>query len=331
MIKTNHIISDIKSVPNEWIFEHYLQLSEKLTGQDVNIKSVFNPAEKKPSMFIFYSSEHKRYLFKDYSADRYGDAMTLVQGLLNLKTKAHAIQKIISEYSAYIKAGGKKVYNREYTPANKYKITQVNPRNWNVLDKKYWSKFRISSTMLDQYNIIPLSNYTINNGVNSINIEGELIYGYFNKRNMLYKIYTPYRKNKFFKADTYIQGYDQLTFDKPYLVICSSMKDLLSFNRLGFSNAEAIAPDSENTVLDSIFIKELKEKYNQICTLFDNDEAGLRAMYKYHKIYDIPYVHLKLEKDLADSVEQHGLKNTMYHLYPVLTKALTGVSKKIIY
>jgi hypothetical protein len=329
MIKTNHIISDIKSVPVEWIFEHYLNLTEKLTGQDVNIKSVFNPKEKKPSMFIFFSHDHNRYLFKDYSTDRYGDAMGLVQQLLNLKTKAHAIQKIITDYSAYIKAGGKKVYTREYTPSNKYKLVEIEPRNWNVLDKKYWSMFEISSAMLTKYNIVPISSYTISNDINSIDIKGELIYGYFNKNNILYKIYAPYRKHKFFKANTYVQGYDQLTYKKPYLVICSSMKDLLAFNTLGFANAEAIAPDSENTALDPALIEMFKDKYKQICTLFDNDEAGLRAMHKYHELYNIPYVHLKLEKDLAKSVEEHGIVNTRYHLYPVITKALTGSAKKL--
>ena len=107
------------------------------------------------------------------------------------------------------------------------------------------------------------------------------------------------------------------------------MKDLLTFNTLGFANAETIAPDSENTALDPALIEMFKDKYKQICTLFDNDEAGLRAMHKYQKLYDIPYVHLKLEKDLAKSVEEHGIVNTRYHLYPVLTKALTGISKKL--
>ena len=82
---------------------------------------------------------------------------------------------------------------------------------------------------------------------------------------------------KFFKAADYIQGVDQLTFEKDYLVICSSLKDLLTFHNLGFTNAECIAPDSENTLIPERIIVGLKERYKNICTLFDNDEAGIRA------------------------------------------------------
>ena len=42
MISTKHIISDLSDVPREWVFENYLNLKEKLTGQDVKILSAFN-------------------------------------------------------------------------------------------------------------------------------------------------------------------------------------------------------------------------------------------------------------------------------------------------
>jgi hypothetical protein len=98
---------------------------------------------------------------------------------------------------------------------------------------------------------------------------------------------------------------------------------------LGFKNIEAIAPHSENTVLDEDIIKELKEKYTGICTMFDNDRAGIDSMLKYKKRYNISGAHLKVENDLADCVEVHGIRNTKEWLYPILSKALTGTLKEL--
>ena len=41
MISTTTIIIDLNQIPREWIFEFYLNLTEKLTGHDVKIRSVF--------------------------------------------------------------------------------------------------------------------------------------------------------------------------------------------------------------------------------------------------------------------------------------------------
>ena len=72
---------------------------------------------------------------------------------------------------------------------------------------------------------------------------------------------------------------------------------------------------------------EYLDRYEAVCTLFDNDEAGLKAMGKYKDKYGIECVRLQLEKDLSDSVRDHGLDNTRLQLYPLLTKALTGKVK----
>jgi len=63
--------------------------------------------------------------------------------------------------------------------------------------------------------------------------------------------------------------------------------------------------------------------------LFDNDEAGIKSMLKYQEIYGIPYVLLKMEKDLSDSIREHGIENTRVNIYPIITKVLTGVTKFI--
>lgn len=99
----------------------------------------------------------------------------------------------------------------------------------------------------------------------------------------------------------------------------------MAFKKLGYNNAEAIAPDSENTMIPEHVINALKHKYKSICTLFDNDPAGLESMKKYQDKYDIPYVILPISKDLSDSVRDTSLTKVRETLTPLLKQVLTPV------
>jgi len=100
MISTKNIIGSINDVPAEWVFEYYLSLSEKLTGQDVKIHSVFK-TEKTPSMFVYFKAENNEYKFKDFSSGKQGNKVTLVSELFNI-TYATAINKICSDYERFL-------------------------------------------------------------------------------------------------------------------------------------------------------------------------------------------------------------------------------------
>ena len=41
MLSTKNIITNLKDVPQTWIFEYYCNLEEPLTGQNVKLKSFF--------------------------------------------------------------------------------------------------------------------------------------------------------------------------------------------------------------------------------------------------------------------------------------------------
>ena len=69
MFSSSSYLHDINDIPSEWILENYLDLPYKLTGQSVKLKSIFNIADKDPSMVIYYNSAKKKYVFKDFSSD----------------------------------------------------------------------------------------------------------------------------------------------------------------------------------------------------------------------------------------------------------------------
>lgn len=324
MLKSLQFVFYIKDVPNTWIFEHYLNLHGKLTGGNLVIKSIFNN-EKTPSMSIYFKDGE--YKFKDFSSSYGGTGIDLVMHMYHL-SYTQAVDRILRDYEKYLQSGNK-YETPELTIEDKYKVKEYVTRPWNEADANYWLQFGINSKILEHFNVMPLKSFTMAKGSEEITINRNCTYGYFTKDKELYKIYQPGNKSKkFIKVKDYIQGSDQLQNCK-YLVICSSLKDAMAFKALGFKGVDVIAPDSENTIIPKEYIEKMKAKYLKVCTLLDNDSPGLKAMINYQELYGLPYVHLNLEKDLADSVRDHGVRNTAIYLFPLLTKVLTGTAKHI--
>jgi hypothetical protein len=331
MIRTLAILDSVNDVPLTWTFEHYLGLSEKLDGQDVKIKSVFNPKDNDPSFYIYVSRKTDKYRYKDFSTGKEGDAIELIRELFQLPGRPDAAQKIVNDYNEYILSGGKHTIV-DFKVRERYKVDSVHTRQWSNFDEKFWMSFKINSKLLGKYNVKPLSHYILKKEgfERELTIEGNFIYGYFKEDGTCYKIYQPMtRDKKFIKISDYTQGAQQLKYDVPYLAILSSLKDGMCFERLGFKNIEFIAVDSENVTLSPKIIEKLKTKYKAICTIFDNDEPGIKAMLRYKEKYNLPGAHLKVEDDLARCVEVHGIRNTQEWMYPILTKALTGTLKEL--
>jgi len=326
MISTKTIVSDVVDVPRTWIFEFYLKLDEKLNGQDLKLKSIFNPKDKNPSMCIYVDAK-SNYRYKDFSSGRGGDALDLVKDLFNLSTRGTASFKVIQDYNQYLKDNG---YSQSYNirVQSRYQVTDYEMRHWTNFDQKFWSSFKISSKELEKYNVVPLSHYILtredsSNGSNSLTIQGRYIYGYFKDDGSLYKIYQPKSKdNKFLKVKDYIQGSEQLKFDKPYLIILSSLKDLLAFNMISIGGIEAIAPDSENTMVPEVFMQKAIKKYKKVLVLFDNDDPGRESAKRYKAKYGLNSIDFNLSKDIADALKEHGIEKTRAELFPLLKQAL---------
>lgn len=326
MISTKTIISDLNDIPREWVFEYYLNLTERLSGQSLKIKSIFNTVDLVPSMCI-YTDNKGHYKFKDFSSGYGGDGLNLVMYLYNLESRGKASFKIIDDYNIY--SSNNTYISIDYKPQNKFIISDYEIRHWNTLDETYWKSFKLSSSILEKHNVHPLSFYIMTKKddeghiLDTVNITTNFIYGYFREDGTLYKIYTPKNKdNKFIKVRDYIQGSDQLEFKSKYLIITSSLKDLMCLKALNISGIEAIAPDSENTVIPENFMRPLLDKYSKIIVLFDNDEPGLKSAQRYNGKYGFNYINLDMSKDLSDSVKDHGIEAVRDKLFPLLKQAL---------
>ena len=325
MISTKNLISDLEEVPREWVFEYYLNLREKLTGQNIKMLSAFNVRDKVPSMFIY--QDGGKYKFKDFSSGFQGDQVELVRYLFNYDARFKATNRIITDYQEYLKHNAPAVRG-PIQFHDKFKVVDFEMRHWNTLDQKYWTQFKIGSSILSQYNVVPLEFFTmskteIDDSVTSYRFSRPYVYGYFRNDGELYKIYMPkIPEKKFIKIQNYTQGMDQLQYDSKYLLIVSSLKDLMSFKKLGIGNIECIAPDSENTMIGESVINKLREKYAKIIVLFDNDEPGKKAAQRYQDKYNIPHVILEMSKDLSDSVKDHGIETVRDQLLTLLKQVV---------
>jgi hypothetical protein len=317
MFKTKNLVHDIQGVPDTWIFETFCKLKEKLHGQDIKIKSLFNPKERTPSMCIFFNKEKQKYLFKDFSSGNYGGAVDLVKDLTGTNYYK-ACQLVIETYNDYVlhNNGGYDV--KEFKESTKYRVVKWNLRDWTTQDQYFWTQFNIGSKLLDLYSVKPLQSYTMTNQDKELVISGNYLYGYFKGDGSLYKIYQPKTYNKkFLKVSDYIQGSEQ-TKDLDYLIITSSLKDIMSLRSLKI-NADIIAPDSENTIIKKDIMLDYIKKYKQVILLFDNDEAGIKSMIRYKELHPaVEMIILPLSKDPSDSIKDLGPKKVRETLVDIL-------------
>jgi hypothetical protein len=317
MFTSKNYISNIDDVPSNWIFEYYLG-TEPLHGQRIQLKSIFNSDDKNPSMYIYFDPIEQVYKFKCFSTGNFGHAINLVM-FLTKKNFKNASEQIIADYKEFLKTGNHVkgiIYNNE-----RWQVCKYDTRSFSKRDADYWSAYNISSKLLNYWNVVSLNTYTMCNEEKSFDVRGLGIYGFFKKNGDLYKIYQPFiRDRKFIKVQDYLQGSEQLK-GLNYLVIVSSMKDGLALLSLGLC-VDFIAPDSENTILDSEVIDQFKQQYKAICVVLDRDKAGINAMNEYYKRYNFPFVYFQHEKDLADLVKLRGKDEARIIIVPKINKAL---------
>jgi len=318
--RTLTFTTDTFPVPNEWIFETFLNLEEKLTGQSVSIKSIFNSKDSRPSM-VLYVHDCGKYKFKDFSSGLNGDGVDLIRHYYNI-SRDEAFIKI---YDLYNSASNVQYTQSAFAKTEK-SIGSWEVRKWNTNDAKYWLQYHIGSDALEGHNIKPLASYTFESKsgdtTNKMVFQNDFTYGFFRDNGELYKIYNPKSKRaKFIKVKNYIQGHDQLKFNTKWLMLLSSLKDLIAFKQLGYKNIECIAPDSENTMLTEKQMEFYKKRYDLITVLFDNDVAGKNSALRYNEEFKLPIIEFEVEKDIAECVKEHGIENTKVFLTPLLKLA----------
>ena len=110
---------------------------------------------------------------------------------------------------------------------------------------------------------------------------------------------------------TDIQGYNQLPINGEKIILTSSLKDVMCLHECGYP---AIALQSEMQIPEENLISELRDRFNTIEILYDNDFNKLRnpgqsMAKKIHNLYGFNNIclpdHLGC-KDPSDLVKETG-------------------------
>lgn len=302
------IVSDINQVPESWIYKYYYELyfnintsqkryiNQPFDGRIIKVQS-FKNRDSDPSLCFYYKNDH--YLWYDFSYGQGGDCVQFVATIYS-KTREVSKLKIMTEYEQFLQNGGE--YNNINVPyIQKCKPKFIAERKcFELYDLNYWADIGVDIEALNYFNIRRLSKYdivrnTIFNTFTGFN------FGFYTNEGKLYQIYQPHSKPKYINVDTsYLIGRDQLKFESDTCIIISGLKDIIAITAIDL-DAEYVSGSSESTLISADDMKFLRSKYKNILCMLDNDSAGIKAMMKYKAVYNIPYVKVNLQKDLADN------------------------------
>ena len=328
-----------KTVTKEGLLVHIqdVDVYRFYTGKEVVLKKqMLSPLrkEKKPSFGYFENNKTGEIMFKDFNFAS-GDFVKFVELLFGLNF-FEALSKIAIDFNLtyffYVKDVEKtsknydpsKFSEREKLLAKSNSVTIGRKvRDWNINDRAYWQSYGITKEILMHYNVEPISYFFLNH---QPILADKLAYCYKETKddNATYKIYQPYNeKYKWLTShdSSTWQGWTQMDEINDVLIITSSLKDVMSIKSTykytyGMDDApmNVVALQNEGIMPKKSVVKELKERFNNIYLLYDNDaekeinwgQQHGRNICDEYNFYQIEIPEEYEAKDYSDLVKKVG-------------------------
>lgn len=298
------------------------------TGQEVDLNTrISSPLRKdKNPSFGYFIGNSGELCFKDFVLGA-GDFVKFVEWLFNL-TFFEALSKIVIDF----KLDEYFMYKHDipktegvYDPTNfssrenllkasqEFKLGKRS-REFTAQDYAYWLGFGIPAETLEKYNVEAIDYLFVNSKPFYVN---KYAYAYTEQKDdkTSFKIYQPF--NDKFKwlnnhNDSVWQGWSQLPDTGKELVITKSLKDVMALDNI--VGIPAVSLQSESVKPKEHIIDELKDRFNQIYLLYDNDfdkstnwgrELGKKLATSFNLI-QIEIPTRWQSKDFSDLVKTHG-------------------------
>ena len=297
----------LEHVDEYMLYCHYLGYAPEL---DMDYRSPVRGEDLNPSWGIFRSKYNKRreFMWKDQGGDgQSGDIFKLVMLLYGYKDRFQVLARIKGDFGLGKPISGERVVPLVVSspkPSRNVDI-RVKSRAVGRLDTNWWKGWGVSKEMLDLYHVTPIKHYFM--FVDQINphVPKDPAYAYLVMGR--YKLYFPFeRKGQRFRQDMTereLEGFLQLTYTSPLLIITKSLKDIMMLRGMGY---EAVSPRGEHTPIPPEFLNHFQSRYTHIVTLFDNDG-------KHRKDYPYPELHVPASsgtKDPTDFYKRYGAQET---------------------
>lgn len=300
----------------EQLMEYYLHLPVK--------KGLFRSPlrrDKQPTC-SFYRNKSGTLIFKDFATGQHLNIFDVVQSIFRCDY-FESLRIIANDFgiirdNALHKNPGKINLNPIKIKDKEISKIQIEVQEFTDSELKWWGRYGISKDILKRFNVYSCKHVFLNDQLFAKSQQHCPIFGYYGKKYQgleLWRCYFPKRTSFRFITNwpsKKIQGYDQLPKKGKLLVITKSMKDSMCLYSCGIT---ACAPNSENLFIPDKVLEDLKNRFENIVVLYDNDRPGLYNMAKIRKEHpELTYIFIPKKygsKDISDFYKNHGRKKTL--------------------
>lgn len=300
----------------EQLMEYYLHIPVK--------KGLFRSPlrrDKQPTC-SFYRNKSGTLIFKDFATGQHLNIFDVVQSIFRCDY-FKSLRIIANDFgivrdNALHKNPGKINLNPIKIKDKEISKIQIEVQEFTDGELKWWGRYGISKDILKRFDVYSCKHVFLNDQLFAESQQHCPIFGYYGKKYQgleLWRCYFPKRTSFRFITNwpsKKIQGYDQLPKKGKLLVITKSMKDSMCLYSCGIT---ACAPNSENLFIPDKVLEDLKNRFENIVVLYDNDRPGLYNMAKIRKEHpELTYVFIPKRygsKDISDFYKDHGRKETL--------------------
>jgi len=301
-------------ISDEDILNHYFGISRIPCLISSPLRVDNNPS------FKLFRANNLRVYYKDFSNNDKGNIIDLLKKYFNL-TYESVILKLYNEsknigYKYKIINDKLKSKTREHSIT--YSDIKVKTRKWKKYDIEYWESYGINLHTLEFGKVYPITTIFVYKYDNTgclkeykINADKYAYVFVENKDGIeTYKIYQPY--SKAFKWRNKHNGsvwslWTQLPEKGDRLIITSSVKDALCI--IANTDIPSVSLQSESTLPKKHIIQQLKDRFEKIYVLYDNDNTGIECGRKLANEYGLIYTEIPQNlstKDPSDSYKLYG-------------------------
>lgn len=238
--------------------------------------------DKKPS-FGLYSNDGKRIFYTDFSTRERGGLFDLLSNMWKISYK-EVLEKINKDIPKFTSGSNIKAYKscniRTTNNYNKSTDLQCKIREWRDYDIEYWNSYGVPLEWLKYAEVYPISHKIIIKDNHRYTFGADkYAYAYVEHKEgkVTLKIYQPFNTNGYKWANKHdtsvISLWTKVPKNGKNICICSSLKDALCL--WANTGIPSLAIQGEGYTISNTAINDLKNRYENIFILFDNDEAGL--------------------------------------------------------
>lgn len=277
--------------------------------------------DKEPTC-SFYRNNSGDLIFKDFATGQHLNVFGVVQDMFKCNY-FEALRIIANDLgivrdNSIIKNSGKINTNPIIIKDKEISKIQVEIQEFSDLELKWWKRYGITLDILKKFDVYSCKHVFLNDQLFAKSQQHCPIYGYYGKKYHgleLWRCYFPKRTSYRFITNwpsKKIQGYDQLPKTGKLLVITKSMKDTMCLYSMGIASC---SPNSETQFISNTLLEELKNRFEHIVVLFDNDYTGITFMNRTKKLHpELIYTWIPFKykaKDISDYYKEYGRKETL--------------------